>query len=297
MRVLKTVSLVHPGPIWNPSRYHYVCLTSIHVLPHLHPCPPHPHPLHAPFHIHPCPKILQFMLQPGHDVGISHPSISCLTSIQVKRIAPQLHPSSTATYPGLKMCVSTQSRPHRTAKTQYLHFISTQDWINAIQITFYLNLYHYNCVSPTSDWSVTSNGSCLTWIQVPRYLCNLHPCSSSLHQGVQICISTQSPSHLQLKSWELHLNSIQITYQLCLAYEKYISPSSRCTLTAIEVHWLASHLHPGNVSLTSWSSLTLILVTIIYTQLHQGPTIPPSRYWGICVSLPSTLLSTPSRPP
>ena len=92
------------------------------------PPPPTPQPpLHAPFHIHPCPKIIQFMLQPGHDVGISHPSISCLTSIQVKRIAPQLHPSSTATNPGLKMCVSTQSRPHRTAKTQYLHSISTQD--------------------------------------------------------------------------------------------------------------------------------------------------------------------------
>ena len=44
---------------------------------------------------------------------LTHPSISCLTSIQVKRIAPQLHPSSTfIIYPGLKMCVSTQSRPH-----------------------------------------------------------------------------------------------------------------------------------------------------------------------------------------
>ena len=132
-----------------------------------------------------------------------------------------------------------------------------------------------------------SQDTCVTSIHV----------SSSLHQGVQICISTQSPSHLQLKSWELHLNSIQITYQLCLAYEMYISPPSMCTLTAIEVHWLASHLHPGNVSLASWSSLTLILVTIIASQFHQGPTIPPSRYWGICVSLPSTLFSTPSRPP
>ena len=121
MPVLKTASLVHPGPIWNPSRYHYVCLTSIHDLPHLHPCPPSMHRFTS-IHV---PKF--FMLQPGHDVGISHPSISCLTSIQVKRIAPQLHSSSTTTYPGLKMCVSTQSRPHRTAKTQYLHSISTQD--------------------------------------------------------------------------------------------------------------------------------------------------------------------------
>ena len=98
MRVPKTASRVHPGPIWNPSRYHYVC----HVCHrYFHSCPaspasmsppppPPPPPLHAPFHIHPCPEILQFMLQPGHDVGISHPSISCLTCIQVKRIAPQL---------------------------------------------------------------------------------------------------------------------------------------------------------------------------------------------------------------
>ena len=57
-----------------------------------------------------------------------------------------------------------------------------------------------------------------------------------------------------------------------------------------------NHLHPNHVSLASWSSLSLILVTIIASQLHQGPSIPPSRYRGICVSLPSTPLSTPSRP-
>ena len=157
-------SHIHPGRNSTQCRSRYMCLTSIQVTSHLHaapenciscpsrsnlkpiqvslrvsyfhscpaspasmPPPPPPPPLHAPFHIHPCPKIIQFMLQPGHDVGISHPSISCLISIQVKRIAPQLHPSSIATNPGLKMCVSTQSRPHRTAKTQYLHSISTQD--------------------------------------------------------------------------------------------------------------------------------------------------------------------------
>ena len=94
--------------------------------------------------------------------------------------------------------------------------------------------------------------------------------------------STQFPSHLQLK---LHLNSIHITYHLWLAYEMYISPPSMCTLIAIEVHWLPSHLHPGHLSLASWSSLTLILVTIIASQPHQGPIIPPS--------MP---LSTPSMP-
>ena len=117
---IQVQSETHPGIITCVLLPFMSCLTCIHATPH-------PHPHRAPFHIHPCPKILQFMLQPGHDVGISHPSISCLTSIQVKRIAPQLHPSSTATYPGLKMCVSTQSRPHRTAKTQYLLSISTQD--------------------------------------------------------------------------------------------------------------------------------------------------------------------------
>ena len=155
-------SHIHPGRNSSECRSRYMRLTSIQVTSHLHAgpvnciscpsrsnlkpiqvslcvsyfhscpaspasMPPTPAPLHAPFHIHPCTKILQFMLQPGHDVGTSHPSISCLTSIQVKRIAPQLHPSSTATYPSLKICVSTQSRSHLTPKSQYLHSISTQD--------------------------------------------------------------------------------------------------------------------------------------------------------------------------
>ena len=322
MRVPKTASRVHPGPIWNPSRCHYVYLTSIRVLPHLHPCPKylvpppsmcdltsnqvpkfffnhHPYRGSPPFRPHlnsmqvaiwspPPPPPPIYNIHPFH---VSHPSMPrelLLSSILVPPLRIQVSRSVSQPNPGpislssLNICIPS---PPRTRLTQFRsHFTS----INIIVIVYQLH---------PIEMSLPSR-SCLTWIQVQRYLCNIHPCSSStpsrctdLHLS-----STQPPSHLQWKSWELHLNSIQITYQLCLAYEIYISPPSMCTLTAIEVHWLASHLHPGHVSLASWSSLTLILVTIIASQFHQSPIIPPSRYRGICVSLPSTLLSTPSRP-
>ena len=128
MRVPKTASRVHPGPIWNPSRYHYVC-----------------HVCHRYFHS--CPASPASMSPPPPPCTVSHPSMSRNSSIHVatrswcwhltsihfmshmhpgQENCSSAHPSSTATYPGLKMCVSAQSRPHRTPKTQYLHSISTQ---------------------------------------------------------------------------------------------------------------------------------------------------------------------------
>ena len=226
-----------------------------------------------------------------HPFHVSHPTSSrelLLSSIlvpplhiQVSRCVSQPNPGPIS-LPSLNICIPSPPRPRLTQFRS--HFTS-------INIT--IIVYHLHPI----EVSLPSR-SCLTWIQVPRYLCNLHSCTISppsrcthLHLS-----STQSPSHLQLKSWELHLNAIQITYQLCQAYEMHISPPSMCPLTAIEVHWLASHLHPGHVSLASWSSVTLILVTIIASQLHQGPIIPPFRYRGICVSLPSIPFSTPTRP-
>ena len=66
-------------------------------------------------------------LQPGPEFGVSPQSRSHVTSIQVTRIAPQLHPSLIPTFPCIKICSLTQSRSHRTA-------------IHLLRLTFHLNL-------------------------------------------------------------------------------------------------------------------------------------------------------------
>ena len=123
---IQVQSETHPGIIMRVLLPFMPCLTCIHVPP-----PPPPPPLHAPFHIHPCPKILQFMLQPGHDVGISHPfhvshpsrSRELLLSsilvpplhIQVSRCVSQPNPGHNA-LPRLNICIPS---PPRTRLTQF----------------------------------------------------------------------------------------------------------------------------------------------------------------------------------
>ena len=53
-------------------------------------------------------------LQPGPEFGVSPHSRSHVTSIQVTRIAHQLHPSPIPTFPCIKICSITQSRSHHT---------------------------------------------------------------------------------------------------------------------------------------------------------------------------------------
>ena len=67
-----------------------------------------------------------FHLQPGPKFGISPHSRSHVTSIQVTRIAPQLHPSPIATFPCIKICSLTQSRSHRTP----IHFLRLPSHLN-----------------------------------------------------------------------------------------------------------------------------------------------------------------------
>ena len=99
--------------------------------------------------------------------------------------------------------------------------------------------------------------SCLTWIQVPRYLCNLHPCSSS------------PPS----RCTDLHLSSIPI------------SPP-------IEVLRVASKLHPNHIS--TMPGLRNVHLTFIYvhSHCHRSPLIgisSPSRSRFTCVLVESHL--------
>ena len=65
-------------------------------------------------------------LQPGPEFGVSPHSRSYVTSIQVTRIAHQLHPSPIPTFPCTKICSLTQFRSHRTP----IHFLRLTSHLN-----------------------------------------------------------------------------------------------------------------------------------------------------------------------
>ena len=219
------------------------------------------------------------IIETWRDINVSHPSRSQLISMQVSiymrltsiQVVLQLNPES-------HIFVSSQSSfwltpMHRLTSICVPKFFKS--FCNQVMLASHIHQFHVSHPSRSRELLLSST---LVLVRTP------------LHIQVSRCVSQPNPGPISLpiEVLQLHLNSIQITYQLCLAYKMYISPPSMCTLTAIEVHWLASHLHPGHVSLSSWSSLTLILVTIIASHLHQALIIPPSRYRGICVSLPSS---------
>ena len=65
-------------------------------------------------------------LQPGLEFGVSPHSRSHVTSIQVTRIAHQLHPSPIPTFPCIKICSLTQFRSHGTP----IHFLRLTSHLN-----------------------------------------------------------------------------------------------------------------------------------------------------------------------
>ena len=71
--------------------------------------------IHVPSHLH-----------PGPEFGVSPHSRSHVTSIQVKKIAHQLHPSPIPTFPCIKICSLTQFRSHRTP----IHFLRLTSHLN-----------------------------------------------------------------------------------------------------------------------------------------------------------------------
>ena len=157
---IQVTSHLHAGPencISCPSRSNLKPIQVSLCVSYFHSCPASPaslSPLHAPFHIHPCPKILQFMLQPGHDVGMSHPSISCLTSIHVARIVSHLHHSTISPYPGRRLCVSTQSRSILNPIQVSEICVSSPSRLRHSRLLFILVESHLNpgpyiCISPT----------------------------------------------------------------------------------------------------------------------------------------------------
>ena len=218
MRVPKTASRVHPGPIWNPSRCHYVYLTSIRVLPHLHPCPKylvpppsmcdltssqvpkfffnhHPYRGSPPFrpHLNSMQVAIWFPPPPPPPPPhISHPSMPrelLLSSILVPPLRIQVSRSVSQPNPGpislssLNICIPS---PPRTRLTKLRsHFTSINIIVIVYQLINYIQLKCHFHRGPVSHES-RSRDTCVTSIHVA-----VQP-----HQDVQICISAQLNPHL-----------------------------------------------------------------------------------------------------
>ena len=137
-------------------------------------------------------------------------------------------------------------------------------------------------------WISNASRSCFTYIQEPRFLSHLHPCTVSPPSRYQD--STKAPifmPHLHLgrvsPPSRAHLTSIQILRIASQPHHSPISPypglrlcistQSRSILNPIQVSRFVSQLHPGSeihVSASSYLSLTSIQVLIYASRLHPG---------------------------
>ena len=167
-------------------------------------------------------------------------------------------------------------------------------------------------------WMSNASRSFLTYIQDPRYLSHLHPCTVSPPSRYQHY--TKAPiyvPHLHLgrvsPPCRAHLTSIQIS-RIASQHHLTLSRSQNVHSISIQV-W--SYTHPGleNLCLTSLQAPTFMspihqlhaspqsrsiyiqLTTIhLLSHFHPGPCIcisPPSMAWCVCLPPPGCL-SLPS---
>ena len=121
----------------NPSRSQNVDVKCFQVLSYIHPGPKI---LVSPTSMYRLTSIQVPRFHQGHNIHASPPSRSCLTSIQISRIASQPHHSPISPYPGLKMCIPSQSRSDLThihvsricASPPYRHLDSRLHSINSV---------------------------------------------------------------------------------------------------------------------------------------------------------------------
>ena len=171
-------------------------------------------------------------LQPGPEFGVSPHSRSHVTSIQVTRIAHQLHPSPIPTFPCIKICSLTQSRSHRTPSI-------SRDWrLISIYAPRFTSPPHQDRVSPESR-------SIYLPLNNNKVMFHLHSSPTKLHLR-----STQAPSQthpgfnmcVKLPSWSC---STKFRSQdSCLAFIHEPSPSRSINLHLSQIE-VASQFNPG----------------------------------------------------
>ena len=154
---------------------------------------------------------------------VSPPSRAHLTSIQISRIASQPHHSLISPYPGLKMCIPSQSMSDLThihvlricASPPYRHLDSRLHSINSAHHLnpglFIFNsppfiyclisiLAHVFATHPIYGTMCVPHASWLpiTTIHVMRIVSHLHHSPISPYPGLRLCVLTQSRSILNL---------------------------------------------------------------------------------------------------
>ena len=214
---IQSLSHLHLCTVSLPSRYQDSCLTSTQFLiyvPHLH-------------------------------LGnVSPPS---------KSRASQLHHGPISPYPGLKMCISSQSRSDLTP----------------IQVWRFASQLHPCSVPPPSrslDSQITYIQVAFISIQVQMFASHIHP-GDVLHLSWnrKYCIS--APSH------------VHPGFKLC------VTPPSRSCLTCIQAPIVLSHPHPCTVSPPSRSEIMHLTCIHITSYLHSSHKRDPpcsGRNWFYC---------------
>ena len=161
--------------------------------------------------------------------------------------------------------------------------------------------------------------SCLTWIQLPRYLCNLDPCSSSppsrctnLHLSsipisppieVVRVASKLHPNHISTMPglWDVHLTSIYVHSHCHRSPLIGISSPSKSRFTCVLVESHLNLSHDNCISPPSRSTKLHLSSIQASSQTHTGFKMcnsPPSRTflnWRCASQLNPGPISTPSR--
>ena len=276
MRVLKTASRVHW--IWNPSSFHYMCLTSIHVLPHLHPCPKYLVPPPSMYHVtsiqlqkfffnhHPyrgSPPFRPHLNSMQVAIWLSPPPMSRPISTQAPRFTCHLHPGRDATQskiphfclisiqfmaspnadPG--KCISVPSRSHisrpsTNENVSHLHTGHSLPHIPKIIVSHPGAISHEN-------WF---QDSCLTFIQVtsqfhPNRDNNISATFRSHFKPIQVSRRASQihpcPPSPASRSHDYCLTSIHAEFHLNSIQYIRISLQTRS-------HFFVIHLHPVSLS-------------------------------------------------
>ena len=171
-------------------------------------------------------------------------------------------------HPGLKMCVSTQSRSHliliQVSRFASHHPRCLDSRLFSIHVASHLNPDPYVCVSSPSMWRLTP-------IQDTKIASQFH-----------ISIPT-TPSRIQ----DMCLTYTRVLFHLDPGSKILVSPPYMYCLNPILVHEITSQLPPDSVSTPSMSwylYVTSIQVTShlhpglkMYVHLYQCPVSPPTR--------------------
>ena len=195
------------GPISTPSRSPDVRLTSIHIPSHLHSVSYSCIPL-DPHRVSPPSRSCYFFISPSSRSG--------LISIQVARLAAQLHPCSISPHPGLKICILPPSMSCLTpSRSLDSHFPLIQVRLHlhpgkfTLQVLFLWCWFYFTC------------------IQISISLFHPHPCTLS------------PPSRSEV--------SCLICIHVTSSRDIWITTPSMSYLTPIHVLILTPELHPEYV--------------------------------------------------